>query len=307
MVQVVYIDVLFTVNLIIDYFILLATSGILHRQDKKLRIFLGAAVGAVYSIFIFFPQMGFLYSSLLKLGISVVIVAVSFRFNTFKSFLKLVIVFYIISFLFGGIIFAVYLFVAPSGMAMRNGIVYFNISPVVLILSGAACYIIITLVARLTSHTGKTGDFYEVTIETDGKSASVKAFLDTGNNLADMLTGMPVMITEFAPVAPLVPCELADIFKTGAMKDPAALAKSAWAGRFHMVPYGSVGSSGGLLPAFRPDRIVVASKNEMIALSGVLVAVSRRKLNADGRYHALLGPLIFSTGCTQEDNLKIRK
>jgi stage II sporulation protein GA (sporulation sigma-E factor processing peptidase) len=295
MVQVVYIDVLFAVNLIINYFILRATSGILHRRDKRLRVFLGAALGAVYSIFIFSPELSFLYTAALKVVFSVTIVLVSFKFTTFKTLVKLVILFYIISFLFGGIIFALYLFVTPAGMVMRNGVVYFNISPVVLILSGAVCYIIITLVSRVLSHSRRIGTLYDIRIEADEKSVQLKAFMDTGNNLADALTGLPVVIADYEPMKQLVPRELWQTFQTGLITDPSIISNSKWVGRFHMIPYGSVGAAGGLLPAFKPDRLTVMNRSSATEVGGVLVAISGKRLNADGNYHALLGPLIFNS------------
>lgn len=293
MVTVVYIDVLFAVNLILNYFILLATSAVLHRKDKRLRMLLGAALGAVYALFIFFPQVNFLYSSLMKLVFSVTIVAVAFRFSTLRNLLRLVIVFYVISFLFGGVAFALYLFVSPPGMLMRNGVVYLDISPLILILSAAGCYILITLTSRFYNRSKKAGESYDIAIEADGKSASMTGFLDTGNRLTDTITGVPVIVTEYQPIEGLLPKELRRLFKTGVADNPAALSSCAWAGRFRMVPYGSVGATGGLLPAFRPDRLTVTGKDTRLVTGDVLIAVSGRKICDDGKHAALLNPGLF--------------
>ena len=293
MVEVVYIDVLFAVNLIINYFILRAASGFLHRQDKRLRLLLGAGLGAIYSIFIFFPQVSFLYSALFKAVISVLIVAVSFKFVTLRNLLKLVIVFYVISFIFGGAVFAIYLFVTPPGLVMRNGVVYIDISPVVLILSAAGCYILITLVSRVRRRSGRTEPICEIGIEADGRNVQLRALMDTGNNLTDAITGAPVIVTEYGSVENIIPHELCATFKKGTITDPGLITRSAWAGRFRMIPYGSVGAAGGLLPAFKPDRLTMATKKGVTVAAGVLVAVSSRRLSSDGSYSALIGPMVF--------------
>lgn len=293
MVEVVYIDVLFAVNLVLNFLMLRATSAVLHRQDKRLRQFMGAVLGALYSLFIFFPQVNFLYSVLLKVVVSVAIVSVSFKFVTIRNLLKLVAVFYGISFLFGGIIFALYFFVAPQGLAMRNGVVYFDISPVVLIVSGGACYVIITLISRLVRRSNRLREIYRVRVDADGRSAEINAFLDTGNSLSDTITGVPVMIAEYEAVKGLLPQDMRETFKNGVIKNSADMASSTWAGRFRMIPYGSVGATGGLLPAFKPDRLIISQKEKALQITSLLIAVTGRRLCADGSFGALIGPGIY--------------
>src|SRR5659263_672773 len=99
--MVVYIDILFAVNLILNYFILLAVSILLKRKDKRLRILAGAAFGALYSLFIFYPQLTYLYSIFVKIIASVIIVLITFKCSNIKTFAKLIMFFYLISFLFG--------------------------------------------------------------------------------------------------------------------------------------------------------------------------------------------------------------
>ena len=50
----VYADVLFAVNMIVDYFLLRACAAFLHKKPKTMRLILSAAVGGISSIYIFF-------------------------------------------------------------------------------------------------------------------------------------------------------------------------------------------------------------------------------------------------------------
>ena len=50
----VYVDVLFFINLIINYLILCATAILSGRELLKLRTLAVASLGALYSVFIFF-------------------------------------------------------------------------------------------------------------------------------------------------------------------------------------------------------------------------------------------------------------
>ena len=289
--QVIYIDVLFAVNLMMNYFILLAVAKVLRRKEKRLRLLLGAALGAVYSLFIFFPQVGFLYSMAMKVLVSLSLVLVSFRYSTVRNLLRLVGTFYIISFLFGGTVYALWYFLTPPGLLVRNGVVYVDIPPVELILIAAGCYIAITLAARFFRKGG--GGIYDVEIAADGRVARMRAFLDTGNGLTDVITGAPVIVAEYSAVEKLIPAGLREAFRSGRLDAAERLPGSEWAGKFRLVPYGSVGGNPGLLPAFKPDRLSIRDKGSQKNTDDVLVAVCGRKLCDDGSYSALLSPLLL--------------
>lgn len=293
MVRVVYIDVLFAVNLILDYFILLTVSRMLHRPDKRLRLLAGAGVGALYALFIFLPEMGLLYTAGLKALLSVGIVVAAYRFSTVKSFLQLLGLFYLVSFAFGGLIFALYMFCTPPGMLMRNGVVYFDISPVTLILGAGACYVALTLFSRLVRR--HESRFYSLALSVDGKTVSLSAMLDTGNSLRDPLSGTPVMVAEYGAVQPLLPRALRPVFREGRTGDLPRLEGSGWENRLRMVPYGGLNGKGGLLPAFRPDELAVRLKNRTAKTKDVFIAVCGGRLCSDGRYRALLTPMLMNT------------
>lgn len=292
MVRVVYIDVLFAVNMILDYFILLTVSRMLHRQDKRLRLLAGAGVGALYALFIFLPEMGVLYTAGLKALLSVGIVLAAYRFSTIKSFLQLLGLFYLVSFLFGGLIFAFYLFCTPPGMLMRNGVVYFDLSPVTLILASGGCYVAVVLLSRLVRRHEER--FYSLSITVGEKTISISAMLDTGNSLCDPLSGTPVLVAEYGAVQSLLPKALRPAFQTGALQYLTQLHGTGWENRLRMVPYGGLNGKGGVLPAFRPDELAVLSKKRIRKTRDVFIAVCGGRLSSDGRYRALLTPVLLN-------------
>jgi Sporulation factor SpoIIGA. len=289
---VVYIDVLFVLNLIINYFILLAESQLLHRQDSRLRIFGASALGALYACLIFFPALSFLYTALLKLAFSVTIVAAAFKCHGIKSLAKLLAFFYITGMLFGGIVSAVEYFLAPPILFVKNGITYLDISPLFLILSGAGCYLVIRLFSKRFHKSVHTSDLYRATIRLCGRSVTGTALLDNGNDLCDAISGVPVVVAEYPSVEKLIPPDLRLTFKTGRISESGALARDGFDKRFRVVPYGSVGNTGGLLPAFRPDRLLVEEAG--IDTPDVLIAVTGRHLSGDGLFSMLLNPILFS-------------
>lgn len=301
----VYIDVLFIINLVVNYFILLAVSSLLHRQDKRLRILLGAIFGAFYSVFMFFPQVQFLYSAVLKLLASIAIVLISYRGRSIKMYIKLLLYFFLISMLFGGVMYAVQYFAAPPMLSVRNGVAYMSISPLFLIITSAVCYALIHLISRFFHRDVHTNDIYEIEIAVGGVIAKMHALLDNGNDLYDTLSGTPVIIVEYSKIEKLIPEPLRISFKTGKMADADVLESTGFSKRFRVIPYGSVGSIGGILPAFRPDTLFI--KNSGKTYSDVLTGVTNRRLSDDGKFYALLNPRLFgenSDSLPHDKNIK---
>lgn len=291
--QVVYIDVLFIVNLILNYFILLAVSAALHRRDSRWRLFGAACLGAVYALFIFFPALGFLYTATAKFVFSLSIVLAAFRFTNLRGFLKVTLCFYVVTIAFGGIIFAIWMFFSPPGMQLRNGVVYFDISPVWLILCGGGCYVVVLLLSRFLHRSNPTRTIYQLAVKVGNLSAAAPALLDTGNGLCDVMTGAPVVVAEYARMEKLIPHALRPSFRKGTLES-GALSGSPWAQRVRMVPYGGLGGKGGLLPAFRPDSVTAENGKQTVETKSVLVAVTPGRLSDDGSFGALLSPHLFS-------------
>lgn len=300
MYNVVYVDVLFAVNLVINYFVLLGVCKIMHHPGKRIRLLLGSALGALYAVLMFFPELSFLYSAVLKLILSITIVFASFKFSGIQAYFKLFLCFYIVSVAFGGMMFALWYFVAPPGLNLRNGVVYLNISPIVLILASVFCYIIISVFSRIFHRSAATKSCYRIVIRISGEETEAEGLLDTGNELVDTLSGLPVVIIEYRQVEKIIPNRLRDTFKSGVTEDYTGI-EGVWKSRFHMVPYGSVAGNGGLLPAFRPDELIVSGNG--IHTDRVLVAVTNKRLSNDGRYTALLNPHLFLEAKPAEQRL----
>jgi stage II sporulation protein GA (sporulation sigma-E factor processing peptidase) len=158
----------------------------------------------------------------------------------------------------------------------------------VLIVSFAVGYLVLTLVFRRAAR-HKTGDIVTVTVRHGGREVLFRALRDTGNALADPLSGRPVMVAGVGDLRPLfapqVAAALTGLESSGAVRLMEALSLDARAPRFQLIPYSAVGVSGGMLLAFRPDEVVVDGKSR----AGMLVALSPNGVSESGTYSALVG------------------
>ncbi|MFT9498227.1 sigma-E processing peptidase SpoIIGA, partial [Anaerosolibacter sp.] len=143
----VYGEYLFIENLLMNWLILYLTAYFSKTKVPKYKVWVGATVGAIYAFVVFFPSLTFLYSMIMKIVASMLIIVITFMPYQFKHFFKLVGIFYLISFMFGGAAFALFYFTVFQGL-LSNGVFYIGnvfdkFSPKLLIYAGIIAYILI--------------------------------------------------------------------------------------------------------------------------------------------------------------------
>ncbi len=293
--RVIYLDVLFLFNLIVNYLLLTATGQVLRLRPKRLRLLMGAAVGALYSAAIYLPALGFLYSFLMKLLMSAAIAAAGYGFKSVRRFLKVLLCFYAVCFAFGGGITALYFFFGGGqDFYINNGVPYINISAPVFTAGFLVTFAVIWLSYRLFSK-GPKSEIAELEIYAEGGSVRIPVLLDTGNRLVEPISQNPVVVAEYDRIKSLIPEPMRPVFECGVCDGvnlPDSDGDLRFAERFRAVPYSSVGSRSGLLPAFRPDKIVMRSKNATEECCPAVVAVVGNALSEDGSYGCLVNPCV---------------
>ena len=132
-VVVIYSDILITLNLVVNYFLILATKHLLRVRVKWFRTVIGAFLGAIASLYIFFPQTSLFTEITFKITLCAVISLTVFGFKSVKQYTKSVIFLFLVTCAYAGLMIAIWYLFKPSGMAINNSIVYFNFSPTVMV------------------------------------------------------------------------------------------------------------------------------------------------------------------------------
>lgn len=295
---VVYIDVLFSVNLIINYLLLRACTVFVSLKKRNLRIIFGALIGACYAVLIFFPDFSVLYTTIAKMLVSMVIVAAAFPFYSIKSYIKTLFIFYAISFGFGGCVLGVFYFSdigAKLGAVYSNGIFYFNLPWVILLLSGGLFYIAV----KITSIFGKKFNYSKslkkkLYLSYKENTAELVALLDTGNSLIDPISLTPVIVAEYKSIKNLFAQNIRDGLDRIETDDitwiVSDLAEKGLSVR--LIPYSSLGKENGMLLGFVPDHAEIRDECGIRTLDNCVVAIYNKQLSKDRSYGALLNPYV---------------
>ncbi len=276
----IYLDVLLLVNLLVN-FLLISASGTLAKCTPKTgRLVFSTLLATATALFIFLPPLGTAGSLLLKLGVAAVVTFAAFGFGGIRTYLKNFGIFLGVNFAFAGIMIGIWMFSSSPRVYSNNGVFYIDISFLTLLLSTTVSYLLIELGCKIVKHKPAKEEYYTVRLTQGENSIQCQAFVDNGNSLTDLLTGLPVVVAFYPKLIGVLPTQVEEYLRRG---DVQPLEDT---NDFHLVLYHGVGGSG-MLPAFVPDRFEILSKDGISEDYRVMVAVSREKLR-QGEFDILL-------------------
>lgn len=293
----VYADVLMVVNLFVNYALLLCSALILKNKISNLRLLAGAAIGSVYGLIIFLPDMPVYIELPMRTVSSVLIALAAFGFRNIRRFLRCFFTFLAVTVAFGGIMLVLWITVAPVGMIYNNGTVYFDINLSVLAVSTVACFAIVSLISRLIARKAPINSVYSLSVKNSDRRISGVALCDTGNSLVESFSGFPVVVGEYDTLIGILPKSIVDYYE-----------KSAEFGEsenIRLIVCKTV-SDVGILPSFRPQEIEISSLDKRLKTNEVYIAVTKNRIGA-GEYDFILNPKLFDGVNSNEDNRKNKK
>ncbi len=289
----IYIDVVLIENLIMNFIILLATGLILKEEIKVVRLLLSSLLGAIYSVVSYLSILEVYSSMILKIILSVVMIYIAFNPQTIKKMWKDMLLFYLTSFVFGGVAFALIYFVKPQEILMKNGL-FLGTYPLKTIILGAiiAFIIIMTAFTVVKSKITKKDMFCEIEIQLNGKNIETTAMIDTGNLLKEPITNTPVIVVEHTLLYDCIPKEILNHLEEllgGDFNNIPETVKEDYIAKLKFIPFSSLGKQNGMLLGIRADAIKIKGKDKEEKKEGVIVGIYNKSLTKRGEYRALMG------------------
>lgn len=304
--MVVYLDLIFLMNFAIDGALLQTTAWTRHIKGHTLRIILSAFIGASYVVLMFFPELSFLYTLLVKCLFSVLMIITAFGFKSLQYFMRNLLSFYVVNFVAAGGILGIH-YLLQSQSQVMNGILYsqtggaafrLKVGLAVVLVGFAAVLFIYRGVNRSAKERQRVTDYLaEVRIYMDEVESICTGLIDTGNQLYDPLTRTPVMVMETSLWKEHLPeAWLAKIRLSEADQIVAAMEEGEcrWQDRIRLVPFRGVNRGMQFMLAFKPDRVVIVHNETESVSERVLLGLDGGKLSSDGSYQAIIHPMLVS-------------
>ena len=189
----IYLDLVMILNFAIDFILLLTVSIILKRNVKLTRIMLGAFIGGLSILFLFFNINSFLLF-IFKILISILMILTTFGYKTIKYTLVNILYLYMSSIILGGFLYLLNLEFSYKHIGMiffNNGL---SINFIFLIIfSPVILYIYIKQTKNLRYN---YSNYYNIEIINKNKRYKYIGYMDSGNVLVDTLTKKIVILID---------------------------------------------------------------------------------------------------------------
>ena len=285
----IYIDIVFLENLIMNSIIIYATSIILKLKPKMIRVVISSAIGSVYAIITYITELPIYTSIISKIILAIVIVYVAFNPQNVKIMWKQVLIFYLTSFVFGGVALYLIYFIKPQDVFIKNGIFVGKYVLKVIFLGAIMAFIVIKISIKFIKTKINVKDmFCKIKIKINGKEVETKAMIDTGNLAKEPITNTPVVIVESSLLDKILPEEILnsiDNILAGKLDG----VKEEYISRLRCIPFSSLGKQNGMLLGIKADEIIVEKEEENKISKNVIIGVYEKSLTKRGEYRALIG------------------
>lgn len=287
--MVIYADVLLAVNWWVDFLLLSLLGRLTNARTNGWRLALGALCGGTAAFVLLLPPLPVWVSLAVKGVGAAVMIAVAFPPESGRIFLRRLLWLFALSAGLAGLCEGIYYFLAPPGIYVCNGVVYYAVSPLLLVGLTILCYGILCAVGKRLRRAAPHRHRYAVSVSNRGCTVTLPCLFDSGNHLVEPFSGAPVIVMEWNALTALLP-EGSDT--DGMPTGP------GW----RVIPFDSLGGQG-LLPAFRPEQVTVHTEQGFIPLPGCYVALSRTLLPED--YKGLLGSAAAAQLAMEQEGVSV--
>ena len=283
----IYVDIIFLENLLMNYIIIYAVAIITKSEIKMLKILLSSIIGSVYAILTYTSALEIYSNFILKIMLSITMVYIAFNAKTLKIFLKQLVIFYLTSFTFGGVAFALLYFINTEKI-FRNGVLIGAYPIKIAIAGGFIGFIIITTAFKnIKGKINKKDLICQIKIKMNSKYVYVKSIIDTGNFLKEPISKIPVIVVEKESLKEVIDSNLLNNLSNIIKGENVDI--NEYLSKIRLIPFSSLGKENGMLIGIKADEIMVYREEENIYIKDAIIGIYEGILSKSKQYNALIG------------------
>ena len=285
---IVYIDLLFLENLLLDMYVLLFTGILLRQSTTCFRIVSAASLGSLCSCLWTWMMLNtsiisksnlfclLLYAMLLYGILPALMLYITFGCISKKKLYENLLTFYGIAFFTGGMMSSFYhhLNLEKNNRNMLSAwlLIVFSLF--------AAMGILVAVCRNLYLNSVKIHTIYKMRLEHKGQSVTFNVLLDTGNSLYEPKTGKPVCIVE-SRVFDVLNCEE---HLLQCLDDQECEWPKTW------ISFQSVGVQNGTLPVYCIEQMIIGQGTNVWTHRHAYVGCYEGIFSQRGDYQGILHP-----------------
>jgi len=296
-------DIIWALNFLFDSLLLYLTAIILKREIRILRILMGGLIGSIIILLSITPINIYSGHPLIKLLFSVFMILATFGFKRFRYFLSGLMTFYLTTFLIGGALIGVHYFI-KFDLELSSSVLLASVKgfgdPIswLFVLFGfpLAWYFSKRNMEDIEMTKIKYDSLINVIVEIDGVSYPFKGLVDSGNQLYEPITKIPVMFISLKEKINEFPRDLIEIAEN---PEEIILGKKEvaanWNHKLRVIPYKVVGQEHQLIIAVKPDKIILVKTDGIIEVEKGLVSFSMQQFSGDDAFQCIVHPKMLTS------------
>lgn len=279
--MIIYADILFLVNLSLNWFSLILTSKMMKLKSGTPKLLLSASIGALIGTFTVFFKNN-LAIALSEIASTFLMCTVAFKAYSTREYVKICACLFASGATLGTSLTLVYSFLGRSDINLYS---HSDASSAVFILLSFALTASALIFKRLLS-SGKKANCGKVLIEYNKKSITIPFFSDSGNFLRDPISYKPAIIVEKNCISEVFPFSIdGESSLLNSNNIPKTLHK-----RIRLLPTKTI--SGDLLMlGFIPDKITLITENSKKDVDAI-IAVSNSDFSRSEKGMAIVPSVI---------------
>ena len=273
--------------------ILYAASIILKLKPKFFRILISSVIGSIYSIILYTTEMKIYSSIISKIILSIIMTYVAFNPQNVKKMWKQILIFYLTSFVFGGVALYLIYFLKPQDILMKNGMYAGEYVLKVIMLGGIVAFVVIRISLKIIKTKINPKDMYcKIKVKLNDKKIETTAMIDTGNLVKEPITNTPVIIVESSLLYEILPKEILinlEEVLSGNLSNIPEEVQEKYISKMRCIPFKSLGKENGMLLGIKSDEIEVIKEDENKIIENAIIGIYDKSLTKRGEYRALVG------------------
>lgn len=263
--MIVYLDVLLIENFLINFFLIVVSMQLLRFKFKYRKVIISSILGSIYTLTILFEELHIFTKIPFKILIVFFMLLIVIGKRSILTLCKSVAIFFMISIAFSGFCFVFAM--AENPYNITGAFTIKNYSTKYLLFSLIVIYISSFRIYMFFKDRAIINNFlYKLEFELDGEKVETIAFLDTGNELVEPATLLPVIILEKQVIASYM------------IDDK----------KYFYIPYKTVDGITNRMKGVKVRDIKLKNNSGHNITSDAIIAICDTKLSADGDFNALL-------------------
>lgn len=259
--MVIYGDILFILNMIIDYLLLGLTAVVAKRDLGLLRRIIASLIGGLSSFYIFVESENIVIDLLFRLTVAIIMILTVFGFKSIRILIKSLFIYYSFSVFLSGVSILLSNVIKTNVIEINNTYFYIGISPIILIISSVIFYVCLVLFFRIKKGSDGATEC-SVTLFYKYNSICLKGLIDSGNSICDLMSDSKILISSEKTIKLLTGTDIESYFLLPENAD-----------RCRVIPASTV-AGNTVLKAVRIDNARLVISNKEYSFSKPIIAVS---------------------------------